>query len=63
MLAGGLAGSVLSFGLSRLVYLPFMRRGTSQFATVMVTVAMSFILKNVLQIQHRSQLLQPATSP
>ena len=50
MLAGGVAGSVLSLGLSRLIYLPFLRRGTSQFAMVMVTVAVSFILKNVLQI-------------
>jgi len=50
MLAGGLAGSVLSFGLSRLIYLPFLRRGTSQFAMVMVTVAVSFIIKNVLQM-------------
>jgi branched-chain amino acid transport system permease protein/neutral amino acid transport system permease protein len=41
---------VLSLLISRLVYLPFLRRGTSQFAMVMVTVAVSFILKNVLQI-------------
>ncbi len=50
MAAGGAAGMVLSLLISRLVYLPFLRRGTSQFAMVMVTVAVSFILKNVLQI-------------
>jgi branched-chain amino acid transport system permease protein/neutral amino acid transport system permease protein len=50
MLAGGVAGSALSLGLSRLIYLPFLRRGTSQFAMVMVTVAVSFILKNVFQM-------------
>jgi branched-chain amino acid transport system permease protein/neutral amino acid transport system permease protein len=50
MAAGGAAGMLLSLAMSRLVYLPFLRRGTSQFAMVMVTVAMSFILKNVLQI-------------
>ncbi|HEX4397417.1 MAG TPA: branched-chain amino acid ABC transporter permease [Trebonia sp.] len=50
MAAGAVAGAVLSLGISRLVYLPFQRRGTSQFAMVMVTVAVSFILKNVLQM-------------
>jgi branched-chain amino acid transport system permease protein/neutral amino acid transport system permease protein len=49
-LAGGLTGMVLSLAISRLVYLPFIWRGTTQFAMVMVTVAMSIILKNVLQI-------------
>jgi branched-subunit amino acid ABC-type transport system permease component len=50
MAAGALAGAVLSLAISRLIYLPFLRRGTSQFAMVMVTVAVSFILKNVLQM-------------
>jgi branched-chain amino acid transport system permease protein/neutral amino acid transport system permease protein len=50
MVAGSAAGMVLSLLISRLVYLPFLRRGTSQFAMVMVTVAVSFVLKNVLQI-------------
>ena len=50
MAAGAVAGAVLSLGISRLIYLPFQRRGTSQFAMVMVTVAVSFILKNVLQM-------------
>lgn len=50
MAAGALSGMVLSLLISRLVFLPFLQRGTSQFAMVMVTVAVSFILKNVLQI-------------
>lgn len=50
MAAGALSGALLSLAISRLVYLPFLRRGTSQFAMVMVTVAVSFILKNVLQM-------------
>ena len=41
---------VASLAISRLVYLPFIRRGTTQFATVMITVAMAIIIKNVLQI-------------
>lgn len=50
MAVGGLAGMLLSLLISRLIFLPFLQRGTSQFAMVMVTVAVSFILKNVLQI-------------
>lgn len=50
MAAGALSGALLSLAISRMVYLPFLRRGTSQFAMVMVTVAVSFILKNVLQM-------------
>ena len=50
MAAGGAAGMVASLVVSRLVYLPFMRRGTSQFAMVMVTVAVSIIVKNMVQL-------------
>jgi branched-chain amino acid transport system permease protein/neutral amino acid transport system permease protein len=50
MAVGGAAGMMMSLAIARLVYLPFLRRGTAQFAMVMVTVAVSFILKNVLQI-------------
>jgi branched-chain amino acid transport system permease protein/neutral amino acid transport system permease protein len=50
MAVGGLTGMVMSLLISRLVYLPFLQRGTTQFAMVMVTVAVSIILKNVLQI-------------
>jgi len=48
--ACALSGAVLALLIGRLIYQPFLRRGTSQFAMVMVTVAVSFILKNVLQI-------------
>lgn len=50
MAVGALCGMVVSLAMSRCVFLPFLHRGTSQFAMVMVTVAVSFILKNVLQI-------------
>lgn len=50
MAAGGVAGMALSLLISRLVYLPFLRRGTSQFAMVMVTVAVSIVLKNMLSM-------------
>ena len=50
MLAGGLAGAVLSLLLSRLIYAPFLRKGTKQAAMVIVTVAMAIIIKNVVQI-------------
>ena len=50
MAAGAAGGMVLSLLIARVLYLPFLRRGTSQFAMVMVTVAVSFILKNVLQM-------------
>ena len=38
-----------SLVIARMIYLPFMHRGTTQFAMVMVTVAVSIIIKNVLQ--------------
>jgi branched-chain amino acid transport system permease protein/neutral amino acid transport system permease protein len=50
MAAGGAAGMVASVLIARIIYLPFMQRGTSQFAMVMVTVATGIILNNVLQI-------------
>lgn len=49
MAAGGVTGMALSLLIGRLIYVPFLRRGTSQFGMVMVTVAVSIILKNVLQ--------------
>ncbi len=50
MAAGGVAGMLSSVLIARVIYLPFMQRGTSQFAMVMVTVAVGIILNNVLQI-------------
>ena len=48
MAAGALTGMLLSLLISRLIYLPFLRRGTAQFGMVMVTVAVSIIAKNVI---------------
>ncbi len=48
MAAGGVTGMLVSLLIARLIYLPFLRRGTAQFAMVMVTVAVSIILKNVI---------------
>lgn len=50
MAAGGLVGMVLSLAISRLIFAPFLKRGTTQFGMVMVTVGVSIILKNVMQI-------------
>lgn len=50
MAVGGLAGMLISLLISRLVYLPFLNRGTSQFAMVMVTVGTSIIVKNIMQM-------------
>jgi len=43
-------GAVLSLLLSRLIYTPFLKRGTKQFAMVIVTVAMAIIIKNLVQV-------------
>jgi branched-chain amino acid transport system permease protein/neutral amino acid transport system permease protein len=48
MAAGGVTGMVVSLATSRLIYLPFLRRGTAQATMVIVTVAVSIILKNVI---------------
>jgi branched-subunit amino acid ABC-type transport system permease component len=48
--AGGVCGAVLSVALNRFVYGPFLRRGTSQFAMVMVTLAVATIVVNVVQM-------------
>jgi branched-chain amino acid transport system permease protein/neutral amino acid transport system permease protein len=50
MAAGGAAGMLASLLICRLIYLPFMQRGTSQFAMVMVTVAVAIVLKSMLQL-------------
>jgi branched-chain amino acid transport system permease protein/neutral amino acid transport system permease protein len=48
MAAGGVAGMGVSLAVSRMIYLPFLRRGTARFTMVIVTVAVSIILKNVM---------------
>lgn len=50
MAAGGLTGMAFSLAVSRLIYLPFLRRGTAQFAMVIVTVAVSIVAKNIISV-------------
>lgn len=49
MLAGAAAGAVASVLISRLIFAPFLRRGTSRFTMVMVSLALAVILQNALQ--------------
>jgi branched-chain amino acid transport system permease protein/neutral amino acid transport system permease protein len=49
MLAGAAAGAVTSVLISRLIFAPFLRRGTSRFTMVMVSLALAVILQNALQ--------------
>jgi branched-subunit amino acid ABC-type transport system permease component len=48
--AGGLVGAAISWAINRLIYVPFLRRGTSQFTMVMVSLAVGTILVNGIQI-------------
>src|SRR6266851_4669514 len=58
MLAGAAAGAVASVLISRLIFVPFLRRGTSRFTMVMVSLALAVILQNAIQAvagtSHRS---------
>src|SRR5882672_2653447 len=49
LLAGALAGGVLSFLINRLIYTPFLRRGTALFTMVMVSLAVATIVQNAIQ--------------
>jgi len=48
MVAGALFGSVFSFLLNRLVYAPFMRKGTANLGMVIVSLAVSLMISNLL---------------
>jgi len=48
--AGAAVGAGLSFVLNRFLFTPFIRHGTNLFGMVIVTVALSFILQNVLLV-------------
>jgi branched-chain amino acid transport system permease protein/neutral amino acid transport system permease protein len=48
MLAGALFGAVFSFLLNRIVYAPFMRKGTAQIGMVIVSLAISLMIANLL---------------
>ena len=50
MAAGALTGMLLSLLISRLIYTPFLRKGTSRFAMVMVSLALAVILQNAIQV-------------
>jgi branched-subunit amino acid ABC-type transport system permease component len=49
LLAGGAFGGVFSVLLNRLVYTPFIRRGTKLFGMIIVSIAVSLILANGMQ--------------
>jgi branched-chain amino acid transport system permease protein/neutral amino acid transport system permease protein len=48
MIAGGIFGAVFSFLLNRLVYGPFQRKGTSYLGMVIVSLAISLMIANIL---------------
>ncbi len=50
MITGGIFGSLFSYLLNRFVYTPFIRRGSKLFVMIIVTISMSLILQNVMQI-------------
>lgn len=46
--AGAAVGALLSFGLNRFLYQPFVNRGTGLFGTIIVTVAVSLVMQNFM---------------
>jgi branched-subunit amino acid ABC-type transport system permease component len=48
MVAGALFGAVFSFLLNRVVYAPFMRKGTDHLGMVIVSLAVSLMISNLL---------------
>jgi branched-chain amino acid transport system permease protein/neutral amino acid transport system permease protein len=49
MCAGAATGAAASVLISRLIFTPFLRRGTSRFTMVMVSLAIAVILQNAIQ--------------
>jgi branched-subunit amino acid ABC-type transport system permease component len=49
LVAGAAAGAVASVLISRAIYAPFLRRGTSRFTMVMVSLAVAVIVQNAIQ--------------
>ena len=49
LLAGGIFGAIFSALLNRLIYAPFIRRGTRLFGMIIVSIAISLILSNGMQ--------------
>jgi branched-chain amino acid transport system permease protein/neutral amino acid transport system permease protein len=48
MVAGALFGAMFSFLLNRIVYAPFMRKGTANLGMVIVSLAVSLMISNLL---------------
>jgi branched-subunit amino acid ABC-type transport system permease component len=48
MIAGALFGAVFSFLLNRILYAPFLRKGTSHIGMVIVSLAVSLMIANLL---------------
>jgi branched-subunit amino acid ABC-type transport system permease component len=48
MIAGALAGAVLSFLLNRFLYAPFQRKGTNLIGMVIISLAASLMIANVM---------------
>ncbi len=48
IIAGGAFGAVFSFFLNRVVYAPFQRKGTSHLGMVIVSLAISLMIANIL---------------
>src|SRR2546423_2993641 len=49
MIAGGITGAIVSVAINRLIYVPFLRRGTALFTMVMVSLAVATIVENAVQ--------------
>ncbi len=48
MIAGALFGALFSFLLNRLLYAPFMRKGTAQLGMVIISLAASLMISNLM---------------
>lgn len=48
LIAGGVFGAVASLLINRLIYTPFLRRGTQLFGMVIVSLSMGVIIQNIL---------------
>lgn len=50
LVVGGVFGAVFSFLLNRLVYTPFIRRGSKLFVMIIITIAVAIVIQNMLQV-------------
>ena len=62
LIIAALFGAVFSMLLNRLVYMQFVRRGTRLFGMIIVTIAMSLIIQNVLLAIFRPTFFSYQTS-